>query len=415
MSTEAHSPTASSPSSTIPQGSDTYPDSTTAFADDDGDNDTGLVYSRSYTSTESQEYKTDAYHEFVSTPASVTLNESQSENVFNTESSQIITQFSSDAQLLNTKQPMRSTSIDSNKAFDNSDDNSSIFTTTISQNTFSTYNCSRVVFDNKNEKEILYLTTVIHPALKIIQKFCVIMFTLELLLRFVLCTNKWLFLKNVYNVVDILALLPTAILELMDLFGGDQFTRENYFKFEFYLGTMGVFKTLRLVKFIRHYRAMKILYLALKASIQEMLLLLLLISIGMLIFSTLIYYTEFYTEDFESIPIGFWWTIVTMTTVGYGDLQPRTGWGYLVGSICAVSGMLSTGLPIPIIANNFNVYYTYAKVHSCKMAIAANDNTKFSKVVKLIGRISTTIKRKPTDPNKVPKVPHNTKNEEEKQ
>ena len=81
----------------------------------------------------------------------------------------------------------------------------------------------------------------------------------------------------------------------------------------------------------------------------------------MLFFSVLIYFAEF-SEDgsFEHIPIGFWWAIVTMTTVGYGDKVPKTGWGYMVGGLCAITGMLCTSLPIPIIANNFNMYYSYA-------------------------------------------------------
>ena len=51
-----------------------------------------------------------------------------------------------------------------------------------------------------------------------------------------------------------------------------------------------------------------------------------------------------------------------MTTVGYGDVYPVSIWGYMVGAVCAMTGMLIAGLPIPIIANNFNLYYTYAKL-----------------------------------------------------
>ena len=51
-----------------------------------------------------------------------------------------------------------------------------------------------------------------------------------------------------------------------------------------------------------------------------------------------------------------------MTTVGYGDVHPKSAPGYLVGALCALCGMLATGLPIPIIANNFTLYYSVSKL-----------------------------------------------------
>jgi hypothetical protein len=77
----------------------------------------------------------------------------------------------------------------------------------------------------------------------------------------------------------------------------------------------------------------------------------------------MIYYAEFYSseDDFLTIPVGFWWAIVTMTTVGYGDKHPHSSWGYLVGALCAMVGLLCAALPIPIISSNFNIIYSHEK------------------------------------------------------
>ena len=129
-------------------------------------------------------------------------------------------------------------------------------------------------------------------------------------------------------------------------------------------------RVFRLFKLARFSIGLRVFTLALKDSLKELGLLVLVILISMVIFASSIFYAEFEspTSQFENIPLGLWWALITMTTVGYGDLAPSSIIGYIVGGICALVGLIVTSLTIPIISNNFNTYYDYAKEFKAKSA-----------------------------------------------
>ena len=67
----------------------------------------------------------------------------------------------------------------------------------------------------------------------------------------------------------------------------------------------------------------------------------------------------FVCKQLTSIPGAFWWAIVTMTTVGYGDVTPVGVWGKLVGTMCVIAGVLTIALPVPVVVANFNNFYRH--------------------------------------------------------
>ena len=127
-----------------------------------------------------------------------------------------------------------------------------------------------------------------------------------------------------------------------------------------------IIRILRLFKLTRHSPGLKILIHTFKASSKELTLLVFFLILGMVIFASLVYYAERLhanpDNDFKSIPEGLWWAVVTMTTVGYGDMVPKTYAGLIVGSLCALSGVLVIALPVPVIVSNFSMFYSHTQV-----------------------------------------------------
>lgn len=230
-----------------------------------------------------------------------------------------------------------------------------------------------------NPKLTMYLTTVQHPVLFYANHLCSVFFGVELLARFCTCPAKRHFLFSFFNVIDVLAVVPTTAASIVSLVDLDLWLQHSLAVNYAIFTCTSVFRAIRIMKLMKHYRGLRIMFLALKASFPEMLLLTLLLTISVLIFSTAIYFAELRNPDtFASIPVGFWWSVITMTTVGYGDCIPQTIAGQVIGALCAVSGMLITGLPIPVMANNFNLYYTYGKLHEKLAARKGNVSVSVS-------------------------------------
>jgi voltage-gated potassium channel len=174
--------------------------------------------------------------------------------------------------------------------------------------------------------------------LRVIEIVCVLFFTAEYLTRIIVSDNKLKFIFSFYGIFDILAILPFYVSTGIDL------------------RALRAVRLLRLIKIFRlgmYSKAAKRFYLALSIAKEELVLYVFL-SLILIFFSAMgIYYfeREVQPDTFSSVFLSLWWAIITLTTVGYGDVYPLTIGGRIFTFFVLIIGLGFIAFPTGLIAS----------------------------------------------------------------
>ena len=179
---------------------------------------------------------------------------------------------------------------------------------------------NRSLEENRNTTQPTYNTSS-HNTLKYFilraEEFCMAWFTVDLVVRFVISPQKGRFLRRFLTVVDIAAILPFYI-SLM--------ASKSEVVPIFVIKIFHLSKIFRVLKSSRYISTMKVLAKTARACLFDLWTVFSLTFIGTILFGIIVYYCEQWdkTTAFHSIPDACWWAVVTITTLGYGDMVPNT-------------------------------------------------------------------------------------------
>lgn len=204
-------------------------------------------------------------------------------------------------------------------------------------------------------ESVAFIRTQYGPILRILEWGFTILFTIEYMIRCVCVKKPQRYTRSFLGVIDFLSIIPTYLSLIM--VGAQSLVVIRA------LRLLRVFRVLKLGRYLGEYET---LMQAVKASKRMIAVFLLIIITLTVIMGTVMYLAEGEANGFTSIPKSVYWAIVTMTTVGYGDIAPQTVLGQFLASIIMILGYAMIVVPTGIFSVELSkVANTEAQKKSC--------------------------------------------------
>jgi voltage-gated potassium channel len=167
-----------------------------------------------------------------------------------------------------------------------------------------------------------------------------ILFTVEYVLRLSCIGRPRRYATSFYGVVDLLAIIPTY---LSLVFPGSQYL--------LVIRILRVLRIFRVLKLVQYLDEANVMLRALRASRRKIAVFFFTVLTLVVVFGAVMYLIEGAEHGFDSIPRSLYWAIVTMTTVGYGDISPQTPVGQALAAVVMVLGFAIIAVPTGIVAS----------------------------------------------------------------
>ena len=172
-----------------------------------------------------------------------------------------------------------------------------------------------------------------------------ILFSIEYILRVFSVGKPLKYMLSFFGIIDLLSILPTFI---------GIFVAGTHILLV--IRTIRLLRVFRVLKLVRYLKEARYLSGALKASRPKIVVFLFVISSMVVILGTVMYLIEGSANGFTSIPRSIYWAIVTLTTVGYGDIAPQTVLGQLIASIVMILGYAVIAVPTGIVTAEMTAF-----------------------------------------------------------
>lgn len=166
-----------------------------------------------------------------------------------------------------------------------------------------------------------------------------LLFSLEYLVRIIVSPRPGKYILSFLGLVDLLAILPTYLAFLVP--GAQPLI---------VIRAIRLLRIYRILKLYRYIRAGKMLILALRASFRKILIFMIFILILVIMLGSIMYVVEEGNHGFYNIPLSIYWAVITLTTVGYGDIVPLTSLGRFIATFIMLLGYSIIAIPTGIVS-----------------------------------------------------------------